>query len=49
MVTVDEICNFDCFHGLTALLAMRTATPPNCINQTDYPDFYFRITKRPAT
>ncbi|KAK8999083.1 hypothetical protein V6N11_070261 [Hibiscus sabdariffa] len=31
--------------GVAAVLAIGTANPPNCFNQVDYPDFYFRLTK----
>lgn len=31
--------------GPATILAIGTATPSNCINQADYPDYYFRITK----
>ncbi|KAF9622753.1 hypothetical protein IFM89_033988 [Coptis chinensis] len=30
---------------LATVLAIGTATPPNCYVQSDYPDFYFRVTK----
>ncbi|KAK4270141.1 hypothetical protein QN277_023220 [Acacia crassicarpa] len=44
MVTVDEILNSQRYHGLATILALGTATPSNCINQADYPDYYFRVT-----
>ncbi|XP_044465830.1 chalcone synthase-like [Mangifera indica] len=31
--------------GLASILAIATANPPNIFYQTDYPDFYFRITR----
>ncbi|KAK8642890.1 hypothetical protein V6N13_012215 [Hibiscus sabdariffa] len=31
--------------GVAVVLAIGTANPPYCVNQVDYPDFYFRITK----
>ncbi|KAJ8762960.1 hypothetical protein K2173_023089 [Erythroxylum novogranatense] len=31
--------------GLAKILAIGTANPPNYMSQTDYPDFYFRVTK----
>ncbi|XP_058723079.1 chalcone synthase 4-like [Vicia villosa] len=30
--------------GPATILAIGTANPPNCVEQTTYPDFYFRIT-----
>lgn len=30
--------------GLASILAIATANPANCVHQTDYPDFYFRVT-----
>jgi hypothetical protein len=27
------------------VLAIGTATPVNCVYQSDYPDYYFRMTK----
>nr|BAX02592.1 chalcone synthase-like [Dahlia pinnata] len=30
--------------GLATVLAIGTATPPNCYNQADYADYYFRVT-----
>ncbi|KAL8160142.1 hypothetical protein V2J09_001679 [Rumex salicifolius] len=30
--------------GAATVLAIGTATPPNCIYQKDYPDYYFRVT-----
>ncbi|KAI9078953.1 hypothetical protein K1719_039102 [Acacia pycnantha] len=44
MVTVDEIRNSQRSHGAATILALGTATPSNCINQADYPDYYFRVT-----
>ncbi|KAM6566358.1 hypothetical protein CsatA_025486 [Cannabis sativa] len=32
-------------NGCAAILAIGTATPPNCMIQADYPDYYFRVTK----
>ncbi|RYR41849.1 hypothetical protein Ahy_A08g038277 [Arachis hypogaea] len=31
--------------SVAAILAIGTANPPNIILQSEYPDFYFRITK----
>uniref|UniRef100_A0A0E0EA12 Chalcone synthase n=1 Tax=Oryza meridionalis TaxID=40149 RepID=A0A0E0EA12_9ORYZ len=30
--------------GLAAVLAIGTASPPNCVTQEEFPDFYFRAT-----
>jgi len=30
--------------GTAAILAIATATPPNCVHQDNFADFYFRIT-----
>jgi chalcone synthase len=45
MATVDEVRQAQRAQGPAAILAIGTATPTNCVNQADYPDFYFRITK----
>ncbi|XP_078155858.1 chalcone synthase 2-like [Carex rostrata] len=45
MSKVDEIRQAQRAQGPATILAIGTATPANCINQADYPDFYFRITK----
>lgn len=44
MARVEEILNSQRSHGPATILAFGTATPSNCVNQADYPDFYFRIT-----
>ena len=31
--------------GKATVLAIGTAVPPNIIYQSDYPDYYFRVTK----
>ncbi|MGH2217772.1 hypothetical protein, partial [Enterococcus faecalis] len=30
--------------GPATVLAIGTSTPPNCVDQSAYPDYYFRIT-----
>ncbi|XP_078155855.1 chalcone synthase 2-like [Carex rostrata] len=45
MTTVEEIRQAQRALGPATILAMGTATPANCINQADYPDYYFRVTK----
>lgn len=44
-VSVEEIRNAQRAKGPATILAIGTATPANCVNQADYPDYYFRITK----
>ncbi|XP_078155854.1 chalcone synthase 4-like [Carex rostrata] len=45
MTTIEEIRQAQRALGPATILAIGTATPANCINQADYPDYYFRITK----
>ena len=45
MARVEEIRQAQRASGPATILAIGTATPANCINQADYPDYYFRITK----
>jgi len=44
-VTVEEVRKAQRATGPATVLAIGTATPANCVNQADYPDYYFRITK----
>ncbi|KAG6737240.1 hypothetical protein POTOM_058753 [Populus tomentosa] len=44
MVTVDEIRKAQRAEGPATILAIGTSTPPNCFDQSTYPDYYFRIT-----
>ncbi|XP_017226924.1 chalcone synthase 1 [Daucus carota subsp. sativus] len=44
MVTVDEYRKARQAQGTAAVLAIGTATPPNCVQQSTYPDYFFRIT-----
>ncbi|KAL9662617.1 hypothetical protein QQ045_027450 [Rhodiola kirilowii] len=44
MVTVEEVRNAQRAEGPATILAIGTATPANCVLQSEYPDFYFRIT-----
>ena len=41
---IDEIRQAARADGPATILAIGTATPPNCVYQADYPDYYFRIT-----
>ncbi|XP_074366364.1 chalcone synthase 2-like [Apium graveolens] len=42
--SVAEIMEKQRAKGPATILAIGTATPPNCYLQSDYPDFYFRVT-----
>nr|ABB13607.1 chalcone synthase 1 [Rheum palmatum] len=42
--TVQEIRKAQRAEGPATILAIGTATPPNCVYQADYPDYYFRVT-----
>ena len=42
---LDDIRKAQRADGPATILAIGTATPPNCVYQADYPDYYFRITK----
>lgn len=44
MVTVEEIRRAQRAEGPATVLAIGTATPSNCVDQSTYPDYYFRIT-----
>uniref|UniRef100_A0A7N0V505 Chalcone synthase n=1 Tax=Kalanchoe fedtschenkoi TaxID=63787 RepID=A0A7N0V505_KALFE len=44
MVTVEEVRKAQRAEGPATILAIGTATPANCVLQSEYPDFYFRIT-----
>ncbi|KAL0456828.1 UNVERIFIED_CONTAM: Chalcone synthase [Sesamum latifolium] len=42
--TVEEIRRAQRAAGPATVLAIGTATPPNCVEQSTFPDYYFRIT-----
>ncbi|KAK9287612.1 hypothetical protein L1049_016047 [Liquidambar formosana] len=44
MVTVEEVRRAQRAEGPATIMAIGTATPPNCVDQSTYPDYYFRIT-----
>ncbi|KAK0608901.1 hypothetical protein LWI29_037783 [Acer saccharum] len=44
MVTVEEVRKAQRAQGPATILAIGTANPPNCVDQSEYPDYYFRIT-----
>ncbi|KAI8002978.1 Chalcone synthase 1 [Camellia lanceoleosa] len=44
MVTVEDVRRAQRAQGPATVLAIGTATPPNCVDQSTYPDYYFRIT-----
>ncbi|CAO2828664.1 unnamed protein product [Amaranthus hypochondriacus] len=41
---IDDIRQAQRADGPATILAIGTATPPNCVYQADYPDYYFRVT-----
>ncbi|CAI0380365.1 unnamed protein product [Linum tenue] len=43
-ITVDELRKAQRANGPATILAIGTATPANCVDQSTYPDYYFRIT-----
>nr|ABF59517.1 stilbene synthase [Bauhinia variegata] len=45
MVSVNEIRKVQRAEGPATVLAIGTANPPNCIEQSTYADYYFKITK----
>ena len=45
MASVEEIRNAQRAKGPATVLAIGTATPENCIYQSDFADYYFRVTK----
>ncbi|KAK9669820.1 hypothetical protein RND81_13G156700 [Saponaria officinalis] len=45
MASIEDIRRAQRAEGPATILAIGTATPPNCVYQADYPDFYFRVTK----
>ncbi|XP_043720234.1 chalcone synthase 1-like isoform X2 [Telopea speciosissima] len=45
MVNVDAIRKAQRAEGPATVMAIGTATPSNCVDQSTYPDYYFRITK----
>jgi len=44
MVSVSEIRQAQRAEGPATILAIGTATPTNCVDQSTYPDYYFKIT-----
>ncbi|KAK1362662.1 Chalcone synthase [Heracleum sosnowskyi] len=45
MVTVNDLRKAQLAEGPATVLAIGTAMPPNCVDQSTYPDYYFRVTK----
>ncbi|RVW74792.1 Stilbene synthase 4 [Vitis vinifera] len=45
MASVEEIRNAQRAKGPATVLAIGTATPDNCLYQSDFADYYFRVTK----
>nr|BAD34457.1 chalcone synthase [Eustoma grandiflorum] len=44
MVSVEEVRRAQRAEGPATLMAIGTATPPNCVDQSTYSDYYFKIT-----
>ncbi|XVE81417.1 hypothetical protein DITRI_Ditri15bG0061700 [Diplodiscus trichospermus] len=44
MVTVEEVLKTQRAEGPATVLAIGTSIPPSCVDQSTYPDYYFRIT-----
>ena len=44
MATSEEIRKAQRAEGVANILSIGTATPSNCISQSDYPDYNFRVT-----
>lgn len=44
MVTVEEVRKAQRAEGPATVLAIGTAIPTHCVDQSTYPDYYFRIT-----
>lgn len=44
MVNVEAIRKAQRAEGPATIMAIGTATPPNAVDQSTYPDYYFRIT-----
>ncbi|PSR98322.1 Chalcone synthase [Actinidia chinensis var. chinensis] len=42
--SLEEILRAQRSQGPAEILGIGTATPPNCYDQADFPDFYFRVT-----
>ncbi|KAG9141417.1 hypothetical protein Leryth_001864 [Lithospermum erythrorhizon] len=45
MVTVEEVRKAQRAEGPATIMAIGTSTPLNCVDQSTYHDYYFRITK----
>lgn len=44
MTTIDKILKDQRAEGAATVMAIGTAVPSNWVQQTTYPDYYFRIT-----
>uniref|UniRef100_A0ACD6APS5 Uncharacterized protein n=1 Tax=Avena sativa TaxID=4498 RepID=A0ACD6APS5_AVESA len=44
-MTVQEVRMAQRAKGPATVLAIGTVTPDNCVYQSDYADYYFRVTK----
>ncbi|KAG5530989.1 hypothetical protein RHGRI_025816 [Rhododendron griersonianum] len=45
MVIIEDVRKAQRTEGPATVMAIGTSIPPNCIDQSTYPDYYFRITK----
>ncbi|KAI3518504.1 hypothetical protein L1887_07309 [Cichorium endivia] len=45
MVNVEEFRKAQRAEGPATIMAIGTSIPPNCVLQSTYPDYYFRVTK----
>ncbi|TXG72536.1 hypothetical protein EZV62_001115 [Acer yangbiense] len=44
MVSVEEFRRSQCVEGPATIMAIGKANPPNSVDQSTYPDYYFRVT-----
>lgn len=44
MMSIEAIRKAQRAEGPATILAIGTATPPNAVDQSTYPDYYFRVT-----
>ena len=44
MASVNEVRRAQRAEGAGTIMGIGTATPPNCVHQSTYHDYYFRVT-----
>ncbi|KAK3187812.1 hypothetical protein Dsin_027373 [Dipteronia sinensis] len=49
MVSVEEFRRSQRADGPATIMAIGKANPPNCVDQSTYPDYYFRVTNSEKT